>query len=54
MQTRGHRGPLIPFRRPANQGYRMDRITCLARCNNREVFFLCPVTRVLKPLHRVQ
>lgn len=31
----------------------MDRIQIYARCNNRLVFFVCPVRRILVELERV-
>ena len=32
--------------------YRMDKLTIYARCNNTKLYYVCPVTRVIKPLFR--
>ncbi len=37
-----------------NQGYRMGRITIFARCGNTKLYYVCPITRVIKPLYRIR
>ena len=32
----------------------MDRIQIFARCHNREIYFVCPVRRILVELERIR
>ncbi len=50
--TRGHRVPPVTYL--YHPGPRMDKIQIFARCNNSELAFVCPVTRVLKTLRRLR
>jgi len=53
---RGLRGPLTSSEDTQDElrGYRMDKIAVFARCGNTKLYFVCPVTRVIKRLYRVR